>query len=405
MKSKNSSKSFLESSGLLPQEEVLELQKVKKSFSIGIPKDYSGQEARVPLAPLAVKTLVEAGFVCLCEKGFAEGANFSDLEYAECGAEIIDQKEKVFQADIIIRIQPLSIDEIDNLPGNQIIITTLHANAHSKEYFLKLINKKITAISFETLQDANGRNHIVRSMSEIAGRSSVLIAAEYLSNVHKGKGEMFGGVTGVSPSEVVIIGAGTAGMFAAHTAHSLGALVKVFDNSFYKLDKLQKNIGVKLFTSAIHSKILTTALKTADVAIGAIKIANQNPNIYVTEEMVMQMKKNSVIIDICIDQGGCFETARPTTHKNPVYKKHGVIHYCVPNIASRVARTATYSISNILTYDLLNLSESGGLYSLLKNHRGVRAGVYIFNGILTNEHIGNTHGLLHKDIDLLIAAL
>lgn len=396
---------FLKSSGLLPQEEVLEMQKEKKSFSIGMPRDDSGLEARVPLAPLAVKALVEEGFSVFCETRFADAANFNDIEYSENGAQIVSEKSKVFECDIILKIQPLSIEEIDMLTGNQIVITALNYNSREREYFLKLIHKRVTAISFETLQDRNGRNHIVRSMSEIAGRSSILIASEYLSNVHKGKGEMLGGVTGVSPSEVVIVGAGTAGTYAAQTAYSLGALVKVFDNSFYKLDKLQNNIGVKLYTSAIHSKVLTTALKTADVVIGAVKLFNQVSCVHITEEMIINMKKNSVIIDICIDQGGCFETSKPTTHKNPVYKKHGIIHYCVPNIASRVARTASYSISNILSNELLKLNFSGGLNSLLKHHYGVRAGVYIFNGILTSEHIGNNHGLFYKDIDLLIAAM
>ncbi len=354
---------------------------------------------------MAVKALVEIGFNIFLESGFAKGANFNDLEYSECGANITENKSEIFRCDIIIKVQPLTIDEINSLKGNQIIITSLHANMQSKEYYLKLMHKKITAIAFDTLQDSHGRNPIVRSMSEIAGRSSILIAAEYLSNVHGGKGEMLGGVTGVSPSEVVIIGAGTAGMNAAKTAHSLGALVKVFDNSIYNLENLQKYVGSKLFTSTIHTKILTNALKTADVAVGAIKIINQKANICVSEEMVKQMKDNSIIIDICIDQGGCFETSKATDHKKSVYKKHGVIHYCVPNIASRVARTASYSISNILTNELIKFNNSGSLNNFLKFYPGVRVGVYIFNGILTNEHIGNIHSLFTKDIDLLLAAL
>lgn len=401
----NKSTSFLKNSGLLPQEEVLEIQRVKSRFSLGIPKDNQELESRVPLTPLVVKTLVSEGINVFVEKDFAKGANFSDLEYANCGANIAESKSKVMQCDIILKIQPLSFEEIEMLKGNQIIITSLHANTQSKEYYLRLIQKRVTAIAFDTLEDSRGRNPIVRSMSEIAGRSSILIAAEHLSNVHKGKGEMLGGITGVSPSEVVIVGAGTAGIYAAQTAHSLGALVKVFDNSIYKLDNLQKHIGAKVFTSAIHSKVLSSALKTADVAIGAMRIINEKPCIYVTEEMVMQMKNNSVIVDICIDQGGCFETSHPTSHKKPTFKKHGVIHYCVPNIASRVARTATYSISNILNSELIKLNNSGSLNVFLKNNPGVRVGVYIFNGILTNEHIGNMHSLFHKDIDLLLAAM
>lgn len=403
--SEDKSDSFLHNSGLLPQEEVLEVQRTKKQFTIGIPKDTSDTEARVPLTPLAVQTLVLEGINVIIEKEFAKAANFSDLEYANNGAKITSSKSEIMQCDIILKIQPLTLEEVDVLRGNQIVITSLHANLQSKEYYLKLIRKRVNAIAFDTLENNNGRKPIVRSMSEIAGRSSVLIAAEYLSNVHKGKGEMLGGIIGVSPSEVVIIGAGTAGTYAAQTAHSLGAFVKVFDNSIYKLDELQKHIGTKLYTSTIHSKVLSSALKSADVAIGALRIINEKPNVCVTEEMVMQMKNNSVIVDICIDQGGCFETSYPTNHKKPIFKKHGIIHYCVPNIASRVARTASYSISDILTAELLRLNKSGSFNVFLKNNPGVRVGVYVFNGILTNEHIGNIHGLFNKDIDLLLAAM
>ncbi len=396
---------FLKNSGLLPQEEVLEVQKSKQNFSIGIPTDDSGLESRVPLAPLAVQQLVSEGFRVLLEAGFAKSTNFTDLEYSNYGAEITENKTDIFSCDIVLKIQPLSIDEIKLLKGNQLVITSLHANMQQLDYYKNLLHKKVTTIGLDVLQDNQGRNPFVRSMSEIAGRSSVLIAAEYLSNVHKGKGEMLGGITGVSPSEVVIIGAGTAGMYAAQTAHSLGALVKVFDNSIYSLDALQKHLGAKVFTSAIHSKVLTTSLRTADVAIGAVRILNERANIYVSEEMVQQMKPNSMIIDICIDQGGCFETSKLTTHKNPIYRKHGVIHYCVPNIASRVARTATYSISNLLAQELNRFNRSGGLNAYLKSNPGICKGVYIYNGILTNEHVGTLHGLFFKDIRLLLSAL
>jgi alanine dehydrogenase len=405
MNTTNKSGSFLNQTGLLPQEEVLEIQRQKRSFSIGIPKEEEGSEARIPLAPLAVKSLIQDGYKVFIQRNFAKEANFKDVEFTEVGAEVYDERHQIFKCDIIIKIKPLSIEEIEMLKGQQLIITSLHANMQSKDYYLKLLQKRVTAIAFETLQDNKGRNPIVRSMSEIAGRSAILIAAEYLSNVNNGKGEMLGGITGVSPSEVVIIGAGTAGIYAAQTAHSLGALVKVFDDSFYNLDSLQNHIGTKIFTSAIHSKVLANALRTADVVIGAIRTINKRPNFCVTEEMVAQMKNNSIIIDICIDQGGCFETSKLTSHKKPVYKKHGVIHYCVPNIPSRVARTASYSISNILSQELLKLNKSGSLNSFLKNHPGARTGVYIFNGILTNEHIGDMHGLFNKDIDLLLAAL
>lgn len=396
---------LIKNASLMPQEEMLEVRRERKIFKIAIPADYSGIEHRIPLAPLAVDMLIKNDFEIIIEKGAGKGANFSDYQYAEYGAKITDDKSEIYSADVILKIFPLTNEEISFLQGNQLIITSLHTNTQDKSYFLDLMNKKTTAIAFDSMQDNSGTNPIVRSMSEIAGRSSILIASEYLSNVHKGKGEMLGGITGVSPTDVVIIGAGVAGTFAAQTAFSLGASVKVFDCSVSNLSRLQQFLGVNIFTSTIHSKVLINALKTADVVIGAVRNSDRRPNIIVTEEMVKMMKNNSVIVDIGIDQGGIFETGRPTTHKNPVYVKHGVIHYCVPNIASRVARTASYAISNVLTEELLKLQKSGSFIQYLKQNPGIRAGVYIFNGVLTDEHIGLSHGLFSKDIDLLLAAL
>jgi len=403
--SSNKPDAFINGSVMMPQEEMLEIRKEKKSYKIGILADTSGIEHRIPLAPLAVELLVNEGFEVMLEQGAGKGANFTDRLFSEYGAQIIREKSEVAKCDIILKVMPLTTEEIEMLKGNQLVITSLHTNCQEKEYFASLIKKKITAIAYDTMKDNHGINPIMRTMSEIAGRSSILIASEYLSNVHKGKGEMLGGLTGVSPTEVVIVGAGTAGTYAAQTAVSLGALVKIFDNSVYKLDQLQQSLGKKVYTSTIHSKVLTTALKSADVVVGALRIRDKRANIIITEDMVKQMKNNSVIIDISIDQGGIVETGNPTSHKNPVYTKHGVIHYCVPNIASRVSRTASYSISNILTAELLNLQESGGLNNYLKHHPGIRCGVYLFNGILTDEHIGSIHGIFSKDINLLLAAM
>ncbi len=387
-----------------PQEETLEIQTEKRKYKIGVLSDISGEEYRVPLAPLAVEQLVSLGFEIYIEQGAGVGANFTDREYADNGANIVTNKSEIAKCDIILKVLPLNIEEIDLLKGNQLVLTSLHANCQQKEYFTKLINKNITALAFDTIKDKNNINPIMQSMSEIAGRSSILIASEYLSNVHKGKGEMLGGLTGVSSTEVIIVGAGTAGTYATQTAIALGALVKVFDNSISNLDNLQKKIGTKIYTSTIYSKVLSNALKSADVVIGALRIKNKQPNIIITEDMVKQMKPNSVIIDISIDQGGIVETGRPTTHKKPVFTKYGVIHYCVPNIASRVARTASYSISNIIANMLIEIQITGGITYYLKQNYGVRKGVYIYNGILTDRHIGEMHNILSKDIDLLISA-
>lgn len=391
--------------GLAPQEEMLDTAQKKKKFSIGIPKEITMEEGRIPLAPLAVELLVENGHQVLIEKGAGMKAHFSDTEYADCGADIVDNAEEIYQSDIILKIAPLSKSEIDKLKGKQIIISALHATCRDKEYYKKLIQKKVIAIAFDFLKDSQGCFPIVRSMSEIAGRSSILIAAEYLSNAHEGKGEMFGGVTGVSPSDVVILGAGTAGEFAASTALGLGATVKVFDASIHKLKRIKNTLGQNIFTSIIQPQVLLNSLKRADVAIGAVRLINESPKYFVTEDMVKQMKRDSIIIDISIDQGGCFETSHLTTHSDPVFRKHNVIHYGVPNIAARVARTASYSLSNILAPVILEFGESGSVLQFLKEKTGIRKGVYIYNGIIANQFIGSYFDMYSRDIDLLISAL
>jgi len=396
---------LLSNYSLMPQEEMLEVSTIDKKFTIGIPADESGMEGRIPLAPLAVEQLVNNGFEIIIGTDAGRNANFTDVSYANHGAMITHDSSLIFNCDIVMKVAPLTVEECKMLRGNQMLITSLHAASQPDDYFHTLMQKKMTAIAFENIQDRYARYPIVRSMSEIAGRSSILIASEYLSNVHKGKGEMLGGITGVLPSEVVILGAGTAGTFAAITAMGLGAHVTVFDHSVYRLDRMQQQLGMQVFTSTIQPSVLENALKNADVVIGAMRITNDTNMMLVTEEMVMKMKKNSIIIDISIDQGGCFESSKLTNHKNPVFKKHGVIHYCVPNIPSRVARTASYALSNLMAPKLLEFHTSGSINRFLKSYPGMRNGVYVFSGILTNESIGKKLGMFSRDIDLLLAAM
>jgi alanine dehydrogenase len=266
------------------------------------------------------------------------------------------------------------------------------------------MQKRITALGFEFLKDEYNTFPIVRSMSEISGTTSVLIASEYLSNVHNGKGEMLGGITGVTPTEVVILGTGVAAEYAAQTAIGLGARVKVFDTCIHKLRLMKDHLGQRIYTSTLQPKIIAKALKTADVVIGALDLMDKKHQFLVTEEIIAGMKEGSVIIDLSIDHGGCFETSRLTTHDNPVYVEHGVIHYCVPNVASRVARTASYALSNILSQLLMNLGNSGGITQIIKENTGTRNGIYLFNGILTNNYVGNLFNIPAKDINLLLAA-
>lgn len=389
--------------GLLPQEEMLEVGKKQNQLVIGIPKEADIYESRIPLTPEAVEILIGNGHSVLLESDAGLSANYLNTQYSDAGAMIVDKAE-VLKADIILKIAPLTTKEIAGLKGNQLILSSMHMRNHSEEYIRSLMQKKVTAISFESIKDQYGCYPVVRSMSEIAGNTAILIAAEYLNNANKGKGVMLGGVTGITPTEVVIIGAGTAGESAARAALGLGAFVKIMDNSIHKLQRLQDHMGIRLHTSVLHPQTLKKSLKSADVVIGAVHLTGMEQMVIVTEEMVSQMKKGSVIIDISIDQGGCFETSEVRTHGDPVFRKYDVIHYCVPNITSRVARTASIALSNVMGPILQDISSSGSITQTLKSNLGLRHGVYLYNGILTNHIIGNMLDIPSQDINLLMAA-
>jgi alanine dehydrogenase len=383
---------------------MLEVKKSRKQLTIGIPKEDHKNESRVALTPEGVEQLIDQGHQVIIESEAGKSANYQNTDYSESGGMIVEEKTRVFQSDIILKIAPLTLEEIEMLQDQKLVISSLHLNSQTEEFIRKLMEKKITAISFENIKDEHNCHPVVRSMSTIAGTTSILIAAEYLSNVRGGKGVMLGGIPGITPAEVIILGAGNAAESAVRAALGLGAQVKVFDNSVHRLRRLQNNTGQRLYTSVFHKKVMTRALRSADVLIGAMYLIEQGPRYVITEEMVKEMKKGAVIIDISIDQGGCIETSECRTQQDPAFTKHGVIHYCVPNLPSRVARTASIAISNVFLPLLVQMGESGGLTTFLKDNAGVRNGVYIFNGILTNDFIGKHFGIPSKDIELLMAA-
>lgn len=386
---------------LLPQEETLEILKRKGNLFIGIPKETAFQEKRVCLTPDAVSALISNGHRVLIEGGAGKGSNFSDKQYSEAGAEISKDTSKVFSCPIILKVEPPSLEEIKLINPQAIVISALQLKTQHKSFFEAMASKRITALAFEFIKDEDGTYPAVRSLSEIAGTSSILIASELLSNANNGNGLMFGNISGVPPIEVVILGAGTVGEFAARSAIGLGANVKVFDNSITKLRCIQTNLGRTIYTSTIQPKNLIKALKRCDVVIGAVRGKNRSP-ILVSETMVENMKKGSVIIDVSIDMGGCFETSEVTSHKKPTFIKHGIIHYCVPNIPARYSRTASVSISNIFTPYLLDIAESGGLENAIRFDRGLKNGLYFYHGILTNKSVANWFDLPHSDINLLV---
>jgi alanine dehydrogenase len=272
-----------------------------------------------------------------------------------------------------------------------------------REILQKMMDKKITALSFENLKDDTGHNPIVRSMSEIAGSAVMLIAGQYLSKTNNGKGVLVGGISGIPPTKVIIIGAGIVGEYAARTALAMGASVKVFDNSIYRLKRLQNNIGVRMWTSVLEPKILAKQLKTCDVAVGALSGAGRTP-IVVTEETVSRMRPGSIIVDVSIDHGGCFETSKVTSHEDPVFTKYDVIHYCVPNIPSGFARTASQAISNVLMPLMLETGEDGGIDHIVWHKLNIRSGIYLYKGSLTNFYLSERFDLKFTDLNLLIAS-
>jgi alanine dehydrogenase len=391
--------------GYAPQEEMLEVARKKGKLYIGIPKEMAFQENRVPLVPDAVALLVNNGHRIIIETGAGKAAHFEDTDYSEAGAEIVYSAKEVFKADIILKIAPPTLDEIECMQTKQTLFSSLQLTVQPEDFLKKLVAKKLNCVAYDMITDDAGIFPVIRAMGEIAGGTSILVAAELLSNANNGVGSILGGISGISPTEVVIIGAGTVGEFAARAALGLGATVKVFDNSTSRLRRLQSQLGTRIFTSVIVPKVLEKHLKTADVVIGALRATKGRTPCIVSETMVSEMKTGSVIIDVSIDQGGVFETSEVTNHTKPVFRKHGVIHYCVPNIPSRVARTASYAFSNIFQQILITMGDEGGFDSLVRKDAGVRNGVYVYNGILTNQYLGETFNLPFKDINLLMAAM
>lgn len=405
MNKEDATKSLAESATkMLPQEERLAVSKKRSSLFIGVPKETSAHEKRVPLVPKDVSLLVNNGHQVVIETKTGVKASFTDRDYSEAGAQIAYDRKEVYKADIILKVEPLSRDEIELLKRGQTLISALQLPLQPKNFLEQLMTKKITAIAYDFIKDREGIFPIIRAMSEIAGNTSILIAAEYLSNASNGKGLMLGGITGVKPVEVVIIGAGTVGEFATRAALGLGASVKVFSNSISKLRRLQDGVGTRVYTSVIQPDLLEKALRDADVVIGAMRAEVGRCPMVISEKMVSQMAEGSVIVDVSIDQGGCCETSKVTSHQKPTFVEHGVVHYCVPNIASRVARTASYALSNILAPVIIDMGESGGIDESVKKIYSTRSGIYLYKGALTNRYLAERFKLPFKDLDLLFAA-
>jgi alanine dehydrogenase len=387
---------------LMTAPEVLLTSKGRKRISIGIVKESILQENRIALIPASVRHLCDQGHTIFIERGAGKKSNFTDTEYSEAGAQIIDDKSQIFECDVILKVAPPTKKELELMKANQMLISPLQIPLIDKEYIQLLIQKRVVALAMEYLMDDDGSFPLVRMMSEMAGVSAIHTAAELLSSSSGGKGILLGGISGVPPAKVVILGGGVVAEHATRAALGLGAQVFLFDDNIYKLMRIQSQLGIKLFTSSINPIELQKHLKDADVVIGAIHSKSGRTRMVVPESMVANMKPGSVIIDVSIDQGGCFETSEVTSHKEPTFEKLGVIHYCVPNIASKIPHTASIAISNIITPILAKAVGNTGIEDVFFSHQNLRNGVYTYKGYLTNQYLADRFDLKYTNLELLI---
>jgi alanine dehydrogenase len=396
--------SLAREAALLPQEELRKTLSKGSELVIGIPKETSLQEKRVALVPESVALLVARGHQVLIETGAGELAHYTDSDYSEAGAHIVYDKRQVFQTGIVMKVEPPSLEEVDLLGMRQTLISAFQLSIQEEGVIDAMAAKKTTAFAWDFIQDHNGTFPFIRAMSEIAGNTAVITAAGLMVG-SEGSASMFGGVSGVRPTEVVIVGSGTAAEYAARAALGLGASVKIFDDSPHRLIRLQNAIGQRVWTSTLQPSVLKEALATADVAIGAIRGRGARAPMVVSEPMVSAMRSGAVIVDLSIDRGGCFETSRVTSHERPTFVEYEIIHYCVPNVASEVCRTASKALSNLFAPYLLEFSSDGGVEASIRRNRTTRSGVYMFNGHVTHEGIAEELNMKYKSLDLLVAAI
>lgn len=389
----------------IPQELLKEISKLSNRLLIGIPCERSDEERRLALTPEAVDMLTDCGHHVWVETGAGLGINYSDNHFSEAGAEIVSTPGEVFQADIILKILPPLPAEVALMKSRTTLFSTVHFKRFAQEAFEMMMAKRIHAISYELLADNQLKYPVLNVMSEIEGTASITIASELLSNTQGGKGILLGGIPGVSPTEVVIIGAGHAGTVAARAALALGASVKVFDDDINKLRTIQQVLGHGLFTSNFHPNVLHNAFRGADVVIGALRYINTSRRYVIAEELIRTMKKGALVIDLRISQGGCFETTCCLLPSDPtVFEQYGVLHYCKPDISNRVARTTSMAFSNIFVPLLLGLGDAGSIQSLIKADNGFRSGVYMYCGKPVNSYVSNHFNLSSNSLDLYLSA-
>lgn len=382
------------------QEEMLLISPQKKKLSIGIPKEDFKNERRISFTPNTVQFLTNNGIKVYIEAGAGLSSGYSDLEFSESGGTILDQQVAVFKSDVIVKISPPTIQQISYLEKNQILISSLNLKTLDRTYFELLAGKRITAIALEYINDEFGTLPFVHFMSEIAGRVAVNIASNFLMQKH---GTLLGGTGGTKPSEIVIIGAGDVARSTVKFALETGALVKVYDQSISRLKALEEHIPGNVYCSILNDSTLMADLSNADVVIAALSNQDVGAQYVVSEELITNLKKNSIVIDLSIDQGACFETSKVTSFEKPTFVKHGITHYGIPNIPSTVPRTASDVLGNIYLQLFSNFQNYFNINHFLKNDSNFRNGLYFYNGVLVNKHIGELYDLPNQDLDLIIA--
>jgi alanine dehydrogenase len=390
---------------LLTKERPASLRSEHNALRIGIPREVSNEERRVALTPGGVQTLASNGHQVFIEKDAGAMAHFRDREYVDAGAEISASPADLYSAcNLIVKVGPPTVPELDLLQEKQILFSALHLGSATPDLLRRLTELSVTGIGFEFIRDSDDTFPIVQMMHEIMGSMSVQIAARYLESSGGGQGIMLGGISGVPPSNVVILGAGTIGEWAARTALGHGAQVVVLDNDLGALRSVEYFLNRRVFTAMASEQYIRESVKKADVVIGAAMTLGQRSPLLVTEDMVRNMKPGSVIVDVVIDQGGCIETSRPTTHSEPTFRIYDVTHYCVPNMPSNAARTATYALTNVLVPYLLQIGEVGNMNEALWRNVGLRNGTYAYRRFITKKSLSSMFGIPHRDIELLIAS-
>jgi alanine dehydrogenase len=374
------------------------------SLKIGIPREISKDERRISLTPAGISVLKANGHEIYIEKNAGIDAHFTDNDFSEAGATIVYSPQEVFkQSDIIVKVAPPTAEEQEWLQSGQVLLSALHLGNTSEEFLKTLIAKGVTALGYEFIHQ-DGEFPLVRMMHEITGSMAVQIAAHYLENNSNGQGIMLGGISGIPPATVVILGAGIIGEYAARTALGYGAQVFVMDNDLAQLRRLENSLDRRIITATATHQYLSSALEVADVVIGAAMTEGERAPCWVTEPMVASMKNGSVIVDTVIDQGGCVATSKATSHSNPVFRKDGVVHYCVPNIPSNVARTATYALNNVIVPYLISIGDAGGIREVVWTNTALRNGIYIYRKNLTKQSLAKQFNMPYREIDMLIAS-